>query len=77
MLAIGEAAQVEIVGYPSPEEAAMAEWIACPTAHASIVSVEYLTEDEAVVVTDTEPPHPMWNYVRRGREGWVFTHDHN
>lgn len=45
--------------------------------HAFIVSVEYLSDDEAVVVTDTVPSHPMWNYVRRGSEGWIFTHDHN
>jgi hypothetical protein len=41
------------------------------------VSVEYLTDDEALMLTGTEPSHPMWNYVSRGREGWVFTHDHN
>jgi hypothetical protein len=49
---------------PTPEEAAMAEWDAYPTAEAFIVSVEYLTDDQAVVVIDTEPSHPMSELCR-------------
>ncbi|MCA1683012.1 MAG: hypothetical protein LC685_03325 [Actinobacteria bacterium] len=64
-------------GYPTPEEAALAEWDDYPGAAARIISVTYSGENEAVVVTDTVPSHPMWNYCVRTAEGWVFTHDHN
>jgi hypothetical protein len=64
-------------GYATPEEAAMAEWDAYPEAQAHVVRVEVVDEDHAVVVTDTVPSHPMWNYCERKPEGWVFTHDHN
>ncbi len=63
--------------YPSPEEAALAEWAGMPQSEARVISVEYLDVDRAVVVTDTVPSHPMWNCFLRTPEGWVFTHDHN
>lgn len=64
-------------GYPTPEDAALAEWVDYPGVVASIVSVEYVDANNAVVITDTVPSHPMWNYCVRTPSGWVFTHDHN
>jgi hypothetical protein len=55
----------------------MAEWDRYPEAEATVVRVEYLDEDHAVVVTDTVPSHPMWNHCERTDRGWVFTSDHN
>jgi hypothetical protein len=64
--------------FPTPEDAALAEWEPYPQADARVISVEYLDEEHAVVVTDTTPSHPMWNYCwRTSGGGWVFTHDHN
>jgi hypothetical protein len=63
--------------YPTPEAAALAEWDAYPQAEAKVLSVEYAGEDDAVVITDTVPSHPMWNYCVRTAGGWIFTHDHN
>ncbi len=64
-------------GYPSSEDAALAEWEDYPKAAARIITVEYRDENNAVVVTDTVPSHRMWNYCVRTPNGWVFTHDHN
>ena len=64
-------------GYPTPEEAALAEWSEMPQAEASVVSVKYQDSQHAVVVTDTNPSHPMWNYCVLTPEGWVYTGDHN
>jgi hypothetical protein len=64
-------------GFATPEEAAMAEWASYPTVDARVVTVEYIDDDHAVVVTDTMPSHPMWNYCERTASGWTFTHDHN
>jgi hypothetical protein len=68
---------VETQGHRTPAQAALAEWKAHPTARARVVRVEYTDEDHAVVVTDTDPSHPMWNYCERTAAGWVFVHDHN
>jgi hypothetical protein len=64
-------------GYPTPGDAALADWDDYPEAAARVVSVRYSGEDAAVVVTDTVPSHPMWNYCVRRAQGWVFTQDHN
>lgn len=64
-------------GYRTPEEAVLAEWDDYPGAAARVISVTYSGENEAVVVTDTVPSHPMWNYCMHTAQGWVFTHDHN
>lgn len=63
--------------FPTPQDAALAEWTDMPQAQARILSVRYLDEDHAVVITDTEPSHPMWNYCERTSDGWILTHDHN
>jgi hypothetical protein len=63
--------------YPTPEEAVLAEWRELPHAKVRVLSVEYSNENEAVVVTDTEPSHPMRNYCFRSPDGWVFSYDHN
>jgi hypothetical protein len=68
---------VEIDGFKTPEEATLAEWDNLPKAEVRVLSVEYSDEDHAVVVTDTVPSHPMWNYCERTDAGWRFTHDHN
>jgi hypothetical protein len=62
-------------GYVTPEEAALAEWAAHPYAHARVIGVEYTDEDHAVVVTDTTPSHPMWNYCERAGGRWVYHGD--
>ena len=64
-------------GYATPERAVLAEWDDYPEAEARVISIEYRDDNSAVVVTDTVPSHPMWNYCVRTRHGWVFTHDHN
>lgn len=66
-----------MTAYPTPENAAMAEWDAYPEAKAFLVSVEYVDRDYAVVVTDTVPSHPIWNYCDRTPAGWVYTGDQN
>jgi hypothetical protein len=63
--------------FETPEEATLAEWVDYPQAEVRIISVEYTDEDHAVVVTDTNPSHPMWNYCERTDRGWIFTSDHN
>jgi hypothetical protein len=63
--------------FGSPEDAVMAEWLAYPEAEARVVTVEYLDEDHAVVLTDTVPSHPMWNHCERREGGWILTGDHN
>lgn len=65
------------VGYPTPEDAALAEWEDDPEAAARVISVDYRDDSNAVVVTDTVPSHPIWNYCLRTPNGWVLTHDHN
>lgn len=65
------------MGYPTPEEAVLAEWESCPRAAVRIVKVRHKGKNHAVVVTDTVPSHPMWNYCERTGDGWEFTHDHN
>jgi hypothetical protein len=65
-------------GFPTPEEAVLAEWDQHPQAEARVLRVEYLDDEHAVVITDTTPSHPMWNYCERtSSSGWVFTDDHN
>jgi hypothetical protein len=64
-------------GFGSPEDAVMAGWLAYPQAEARVVSVEYRDEDHAVVVTDTVPSHPMWNYCERREGGWISTGGRN
>jgi hypothetical protein len=64
-------------GYPTPEEAALAEWREIPQAKPRVLSVEYQDNHHAVVITDTKPSHPMWNYCVLTAEGWVYTGDHN
>jgi hypothetical protein len=64
-------------GYPTPEAAALAEWADLPQAEARLISVKYQGTTRAVVVTDTWPSHPLWNYVTRTADGWIFNHDHN
>ncbi len=65
------------VGYRTPEDAALAEWEDHPEAAARVISVDYRDDNNAVVVTDTVPSHPIWNYCLRTPNGWVLTHDHN
>ncbi len=55
------------VGYPTPEDAALAEWEDHPEVAARVISFEYRDVSNAVVVTDTVPSHPMWNYSACGR----------
>jgi hypothetical protein len=64
-------------GFATPEDPTLAEWADIPQAEARVISVEYVDDDHAVVVTDTVPSHPMWNYCERSRAGWRLTHDHN
>jgi hypothetical protein len=64
-------------GHPTPEAAALAEFEDIPQAQARVVSVEYLSDDEAVVVTDTLPSHRMSNHCFRSPDGWVVSYDHN
>lgn len=63
--------------HDTPEEAVLAEWDRYPNANARIVEVRYKDADHAVVVTETDPSYPMWNYVCRTIAGWVLTDDHN
>jgi hypothetical protein len=64
-------------GYESPEAAALAEWDQYRNAEVRVVEVRFTDAKNAVVVTDTEPSHPMKNYVTLTDDGWVFTADHN
>jgi hypothetical protein len=66
---------VEARTFSTPDDAAMAEWDAYPDALARVVRVEYRNENHAVVVTDTVPSHPMYNYCERVDGGWVFMGD--
>jgi hypothetical protein len=68
---------VAVRTFPTPQDAALAEWSDLPQARPRVVSVQFEDDDHAVVVTDTDPSHPMWNYCERTSDGWVFTHDHN
>ena len=63
-------------GFATPEEAALAEWRGSPSADVQVISVEYLDENRAVVITDTHPSHPMRSYFTRSGDGWTFGHDH-
>jgi hypothetical protein len=63
--------------FDSPERAALAEWDAYPQAQARVITVESIDEDHAVVVTDTVPSHPMWNYCFQTSAGGVFGSDHD
>lgn len=63
--------------FPTPQDAALAEWSDIPQACPRVVSVRFEDDDHAVVVTDTEPSHPMWNNCERTSDGWVLTSDHN
>ena len=65
------------MGYPTPEQAALAEWDSLPGAEVRVIRVDYEDDDHAVVITDTVPSHPMWNHCERTSDGWVFTGDHN
>jgi hypothetical protein len=67
----------EPVGYPTPEQAALAEWEAQPLARVRVIKVEYEDDDHAIVIADTVPSHPMRNQCERTNDGWVFTGDHN
>ena len=62
-------------GFATPEEAALAEWASMPQAEAHVVKVEYTDPDHAVVVTDTTPSHPMFNYCERTGGRWVYHGD--
>ena len=73
----GTIGHVEPDAFSTPEEAALAQWEQLPHALAHVVSVEYIDEDHAVVVTDTVPSHRMWNHCSRTAGGWVFESDHN
>ena len=61
----------------TPESAALAQWDAYPEADAVLVSVHYEDPDLAIVVTDTDPSHPMHNICRRQRKGWVCVGDYS
>lgn len=63
--------------YDSLEAAALAEWDAYRNVVVRVVGVDLLDEENAVVFTDTDPSHPMKNYVRRTEGGWVFVADSN
>ncbi|MBX3313300.1 MAG: hypothetical protein KF906_03180 [Actinobacteria bacterium] len=67
----------ELRTHRSPAQAALAEWDAYPNAGAHVVRVTFEDEDHAIVVVDTVPSHPMWNYCERTPRGWVYTHDHD
>lgn len=64
-------------GFSTPEEAALAEWSDMPEAAVRVTSVEYLSDDRALVDTDTLPSHPMTNWCVRVRGLWHYTGDHN
>lgn len=66
---------MEARAFVTPEEAAMAEWDAYPNAQARVIRVEYTDEVNAVVITDTVPSHPMYNYCERTDRGWVYCGD--
>jgi hypothetical protein len=63
--------------YPSPEEAALAEWDRYPNVEVWVVRVELNDADHATVITDTVPSHPMHNYCTRTADGWVYVGDSN
>ena len=62
-------------GYDSPEAAALAEWDEYPNVQVRVVAVRFIDAKNAVVITDTEPSHPMNNYTRLTHSGWVLTGD--
>lgn len=65
------------LGYRTPEEAALAQWDKYPRADVRVIEVRYEGDHDAVVVTDTDPSHPMFNRCKRTDDGWVFRGDHN
>lgn len=65
------------VGYPTPEDAALAQWDRYPRAEVRVIRVRYVDQDHAIVVTDTAPSHPMNNQCKRTAEGWVYQGDYS
>ena len=63
--------------YPTPEEAALAQWDKYPQAEARVIRVRYVDENHVIVVTDTVPSHPMNNHCKRTAEGWVYQGDYS
>ena len=60
-------------GYPSPEEAALAEWASTPAAKARVTDVRFVSPTEAVVTTDTEPSEPYNNLCVKIGDLWYWT----
>ena len=73
----GGAASFLNMGYPTPEEAALAEWSSYSRVEVRVIEVRYVDNDHAVVVTDTVPSHPMHNQCERTSEGWVYRGDYS
>jgi hypothetical protein len=63
--------------HDTPEAAVLAEWAEYPNAGVRVVEVRFTGTKNAVVITDTQPSHPMTNYVALTDDGWVLTDDHN
>jgi hypothetical protein len=74
---IRQSVHVTVRAYPTPEEAALAEWDDYPQAEARVLDVTYVGKNEADVITDTVPSHPMRNRCSRTPEGWIFLGDDN
>jgi hypothetical protein len=68
---------VSTAGFETPEAAALAEWDAYPSANVRVVETRYKNKSNAIVITDTDPTHPMKNYVERTDAGWVLVGDSN
>ena len=53
--------------FPTPDEAALANWP--PSAHARVIDVE-VGGNRAEVIVDTDPSEPDWVYCVRSEGGW-------